>query len=105
MNESEKSIFLIVEFNWPMPPSKEAADAAKVLHTEVSKSDWISSTLAGSGGLGGVQSSIWIFELANYAALDRLLTYDDSVSIAYKTFFSTVKDVKDYIKEKVIFLS
>ena len=103
--EANKAFYLIVEFNWPKAIDKEMGEAAKKLHEGVSNGDWIAGTLAASGGLGGEQSSIWAFELANYAALDRLLANrEDPISQAYMNFFSMMEDVQDRIREKVIFV-
>jgi len=62
-------------------------------------------SLPGSRGMGGNQSSIWIFELTNYAALDCLLGMrENPVSQANMSFYSEILDVEDYVKEQTIFL-
>lgn len=61
--------------------------------------------VAASGGIGGGPSSLWIFKLANYAALDRLFhDEEDPVAGAYRAFFGEMVDVQDMVREEVIFL-
>jgi hypothetical protein len=104
MSERDSAIYLIVEFNWPHKVTKEMGQKAKLLHELTQKSDWIEEALAGSGGVGGKQSSLWVFEVANYAALDRLLgDRKDALSQAFSGFFLDMEDVQDKIREKVLF--
>jgi hypothetical protein len=100
----ESGIYLIVEFDWPSPFQKEQGDMAKALHQVVVESDWIEEAVAASGGVGGGPSSLWIFKLPDYAALDRLFhDQEDSVSKAYAAFFSTMVNVQDKIRGQVLF--
>jgi hypothetical protein len=101
----DPGIYLIVEFNWPESITKEIGQGAKNLHDVVEKSDWISESVAASGGIGAGPSSIWVFNLKNYSALDRLLKdREDPVSQAYYTFFSNMVDVTDSVREAVLWL-
>jgi hypothetical protein len=96
---------LIVEFDWPNPVEKEVAQKAAHLHTVLQGQSWIQEVVAASGGLGGEHGSLWIFRLENYAALDRLFhDRSDEISQAYMGFFSKMSQVKDKIREEVIFL-
>ena len=105
---SEKTrpgIYLIVEFDWPSPFNSEDGKKARHLHDVTQGQTWIHETVAGSGGLGEGPSSIWIFWLENYAALDRLLhDKEDEVSKAYVDFFSSMPKVVEKIREEVAFL-
>jgi hypothetical protein len=98
-------IYLIVEFEWPNPFSAEDGKKARRLHDVIQNQTWIREMMAGSGGVGEGPSSIWIFWLENYAALDRLF-HDQSndVSQAYSEFFSAMPKVVDKIREEVVFL-
>ena len=59
--------------------------------------------LAARGGIGAGTSSLWIFKLDNYAALDRLLfDQDHPVANAYLRFFRELEDVEDMIGEEVL---
>ena len=105
MPELAIGIYLIVEFDWPRPFAKEDAQNARKLHDMVQNQTWIKEVVAASGGLGEGPSSIWIFWLADYAALDRLLRNPaDPISQAYTMFFSNMPVVKDKIREEVAFL-
>ena len=105
MTKSDKpGIYLIIDFDWPKPFKPEYGQRAKELHNIVQNQDWIAETLAASGGLGGEQSSVWVFWLVNYASLDRLLSDpNDPVSEAYHAFFSSMDNVKDKLREEVRF--
>lgn len=105
---SEKSsagIYLIVEFDWPNPITKQQGQNAAKLHEIVQNQSWIKEAVAASGGIGGGPACIWIFWLENYAALDRLLhDKTNGVCQAYLAFFSEMPTVNDKIREEVIFL-
>jgi hypothetical protein len=97
-------IYLILEFDWPNPFQNEHGEMAKALHQVVEEKDWIEETVAASGGVGGGPSSLWIFKLADYAALDRLFhDQEDPVSKGYTAFFSAMVNVQDKIRTEVIF--
>ncbi|HEX6033214.1 MAG TPA: hypothetical protein VFY83_02225, partial [Anaerolineales bacterium] len=82
-------IYLIVEFDWPSPMKPELLHKAKDLHQIVQNQTWIQEVVAASGGLGRGPSSIWIFRLENYSALDRLLRdRSNEISQAYVGLFS-----------------
>ena len=104
--QKHPGIYLIVEFDWPSPVNAEDGEKARHLHDVLqNQQTWIRETVAGSGGLGAGPSSLWIFWLENYAALDRLLhDKDDEVSKAYLDFFLSMPRVTDKIREKVLFL-
>ena len=103
--QQDPGIYLIVEFNWPAKITKEIGASAKALHEAVTASDWIDDPVAASGGLGGGPSSIWVFHLPDYAALDRLFKdREDPVSQAYYAFFSNMQDVEDSVREAVLWL-
>ncbi|MFN2164727.1 MAG: hypothetical protein ACK2U9_00520 [Anaerolineae bacterium] len=97
-------VYLVVEFNWPRPVQPGHGQDARALHDAIQGQTWLAETVAASGGLGGGPSSIWIFRLENYGALDRLLgSDDDPVALAYRTFFSQMVDVSERIREPVLF--
>ena len=105
MNEQRSpGIYLIIEFNWPSPVEPDVAQKAAHLHRVLQGCDWIQEVVAASGGLGGDLSSLWIFRLESYAALDRLF-HDraDEISQAYMDFFSRMPRIQDKIWEEVIF--
>jgi hypothetical protein len=103
--QKHPGIYLIVEFDWPSPFNAEDGKKARHLHDVLQNQTWIRETVAGSGGLGEGPSSIWVFWLENYAALDRLLhDNSDEVSQAYMNFFSGMPKVADKIREEVVFL-
>lgn len=105
MAKPRAGIYLIVNFNWPQNFTKEMGDNARKLHEALMAADWIQETLAASGGLGSGPSSLWIFRMEAYADLDRLLhDRDDPVSQAYLAFISDMVDVKESIREQVVFL-
>ena len=97
-------IFLIVEFDWPQPFEPNHGQDAQELHSIIQGKSWIRNVMAASGGLGGEQSSLWIFWLVNYAALDRLFKDpEEEVARAYHRFFSAMLNVQDQIREEVVF--
>lgn len=101
----ERSIYLLVQFNWPRPFDPEHGQMARALHEALQGQTWIEEVVAASGGIGGGPSSLWIFKLANYAALDRLFhEEEDPVAGAYRAFFGEMVDVQDMVREEVIFL-
>lgn len=103
--QKHPGIYLIVEFDWPQPFTKEVGSKARRLHDVVQNQTWIRESVAGSGGLGEGPSSVWVFWLENYAALDRLLRdRSDEVSQAYVGFFSEMPKVVDKIREEVVFV-
>lgn len=105
MNETQVGIYLIVAFDWPRPFSKEHAQKARKLHDIVQDKTWIREIVAASGGIGEGPSSLWIFWLPDYAALDILFhDTEDPVHEAYHAFFSEMPVVKDRIREEVAFL-
>ena len=98
-------IYLIVDFDWPTPFKPEYGQLARELHDAAQDLDWFKEVMAGSGGLGGGQSSVWVFWLENYAALDRLFSdQDELASAAYRAFFSVMVNVEDRVREQVHFL-
>jgi hypothetical protein len=104
MTKPRAGIYLFVQFNWPANFTREMANAARELHTAVEKADWIRETLAASGGIGSGPGNWWVFWMADYASLDRLLHGDDAVSKAYVSFFSQMVDVSEAVREQVVFL-
>ena len=101
----DPGLFLIIRFNWPREFKPEYGDAAKSLHVAIEHADWITEVLAASGGLGGKQSSYWVFKIQDYAALDRLLGEgDDAVASAYDLFFSSMLDIDEVIRKEVVFV-
>lgn len=106
MPDAERTrMYFIVDFDWPSPFEPEYGQRAEELHSSVQGHEWIKEVLAASGGLGGGQSSVWVFWLENYAALDRLFSdQEDPVCEAYRSFFSAMDDVDDKIREEVRFL-
>ena len=105
MSDHSPGIYLIVEFDWPTPFEQEHGKKARKLHDLVQTADWVQESVAASGGIGAGQSSIWIFRLANYAALDTLLRdFENEVCKAYIDFFSVMPVVTEKIREEVIFV-
>ena len=103
--QTAPGIYLIVEFDWPSPMKPELVQKAKGLHQVVQNQTWIQGVVAASGGLGMGPSSIWIFRLENYAALDRLLrNRSDEISQTYVGFFSAMANVRDKIREEIVFM-
>lgn len=98
-------VYLFVHFNWPKGYTKKMAQAARALHDQVLSADWIQEVLAASGGIGGGPSSVWVFRVDDYAALDRLLKdLQDPVAQAYRDFFQDMVDVNESLREEVLFL-
>jgi hypothetical protein len=97
-------IYLIVEFEWPNPMDPEAGKKAYHLHQVVQDQSWIQEVVAASGGIGDGPSSIWVFWLENYAALDRLLrSENDEVSTAFIAFRRAMPRLTEKIREEVLF--
>lgn len=107
MNDNQTpGIYLIVDFNWPRPITKEVAEKARTLHRVVQGRSWIREAVAASGGIGGKASSIWVFWLEGYGALERLLNDPaDEVGQSYNAFFSSMAGVRDKVRGEVIFQS
>jgi hypothetical protein len=104
MESYQPGIYLIVEFDWPQPFDPEHGKLARALHDVVQDKDWIRESVSASGGVGGRRSSVWVFWLENYAALDRLLKdRDDPVSKAYLAFFPKMAAIEDWVREEVYF--
>jgi hypothetical protein len=99
----ESGIYLVVQFSFPKPFQAEYGEKASALYQVLKGQDWIEEVFAASGGIGGGPSSIWVFKLNDYSALDRLLGSEDPVSKAYVDFFGTMEDVHDFIREEVVF--
>ena len=106
MTDSPKAgIFLIVDFDWPRPFKPELGKLASQLHKAVQNKSWIKEAVAASGGIGSGPSSVWIFWLENFAALDTLLNdKENKVSQAYNEFFSEMPVVHDKVRGEVLFL-
>ena len=103
-DSSELGIYLIVDFDWPKPFKPQYGQFAVELHSAVQNQDWITEVLSASGGLGRGRSSVWVFWLENYAALDRLFSVqEDLVSAAYRAFFTSMENVDDKVREEVRF--
>jgi hypothetical protein len=99
----DHSIYLIVEFSFPRPFQPDYGAKAKALNQALKGLDWVQEVFAASGGVGGGPSSVWVFKLANYAALDRLFHGDEPVSKAYVDFFRSMADVNDTVREAITF--
>jgi len=98
-------IYLFVQFNWPENMNEEVAQKAADLHKILQgETTWIRETLAASGGVGSGPSSWWVFWLENYGALDRLLKdRKDPIAQAYYSFFSSMMDMSEAVREEVLF--
>ncbi|MGD2157284.1 MAG: hypothetical protein PVG14_02385 [Anaerolineales bacterium] len=99
----ESGTYLVVQFSFPKPFQAEYGEKARALHQVLEGQDWIEEVFAASGGIGAGPSSIWVFKLNDYSALDRLLGGEDPVSKAYVDFFGAMEDVRDFIREEVVF--
>lgn len=99
----EPKLYLVVQFNFPRPFKPEYGDKAKALHAALQESDWIVEVLTASGGIGGGPAGLWILGLENYGGLDRLFGGEDPASRAYQDFFSVMDEVRDSIREAVLF--
>ena len=105
MESHQPGIYLIIEFDWPRTFEEEHGKLARALHDIVQDKNWIREAAAASGGIGGRRSSLWVFWLESYAALDRLFKdRNDPVSQAYAAFFSKMAAVEDWVREEVVFL-
>lgn len=105
MSDNKPGIYLIVEFDWPESFDKETGALAKKLHDLTQDADWIKETLAASGGVGAGPSSLWVFWLPDYAALDRLFhDREDEISQTYNAFFSRMARVDDKVRGEVAFM-
>ncbi len=101
----DAGIYLIVEFDWPEEIGKALAQTAKQLHTLTDDGDWMREAVAASGGIGGEFSSLWVFWLKDYAALDRLFhDRENEISQTYRAFFSQMRKVHDSVREQVVFM-
>jgi hypothetical protein len=101
----ERALYLFIEFEWPREVTKELGGLAHKLHTLTQDAGWIQEVVAASGGIGGEMSSVWVFQLADYAALERLMRDpDDEISQTYMQFFSQMADVRDSLREQVVFM-
>ena len=107
-NIVKSNIFLIVEFNWPSETTPDLFKAAGDLHKTVLAAGWIEEVLAGFGGIGPGRASIWVFKMASYADLDKLVnSYNvdqNEVSKSYSTFFGMMEDIEEKIREEVVFV-
>jgi hypothetical protein len=102
---TQSGIYLIVEFEWPKPFEPEYGKKARDLHNIVLGQGWIKEVFAASGGIGQGATSMWVFWLESYTALDRLLReQEDPVSKAYLAFFRDMSSVTDRIREEVRFV-
>jgi len=98
-------IYLIIEFNWPEEFTQEQGKMARQLHDVVQGQTWIKEVVAASGGIGEGPSSVWVFWLENYAALDILLEErDNEICKAYLNFFSEMPLVNEKVRGEVLFL-
>jgi hypothetical protein len=105
METYKPGIYLIIEFDWPQPFVEEHGKLARALHDATQGKKWVKESVAASGGVGGKRSSLWIFWMENYAALDRLLKdQTDPVSQAFMAFFSKMSKVRDWVREEVYFV-
>jgi hypothetical protein len=102
---AKPGIYLCIDFDWPQPFQPEHGQKARKLHDVVQNQNWIKAVVAASGGIGAGPTSTWIFWLADYAALERLLRDpENDVSRTYQDFFSQMPVVVDKIREEVHFL-
>lgn len=105
MDTPQPGIYLMIDFAWPEHIDKELAGKAYALHSVVQDKDWIKEVVAASGGLGAGPSSVWVFWLENYAALEKLLRApDDPVGQAYLAFFKEMPVVNEKLREEVVFM-
>jgi hypothetical protein len=88
---------------FPKPFQAEYGVKAKTLHHVLDGQDWIEEVFAASGSIGAGPSSIWVFKLNDFSALDKLLGGEDPVSEAHVDFFGAMEDVNDFIQEAIIF--
>jgi hypothetical protein len=104
-NQPTAGIYLVVEFDWPSPFRTEDARRARALHDAVKGQGRIREVVAASHGIGDSPSSLWVFYLPSYAALDRLLRdSEDSVAKAYSAFFEEMPNVRSQVRQEVLFL-
>lgn len=103
-DQPKAGIYLLIEFDWPEPFTQEHAKMARRLHDAVQNQHWIREAVAASHGFGSGPSSIWVFWLENYAALDQLTTGDNPVSAAYNAFFEAMPRAEQKIRQEVLFL-
>jgi len=105
MSGSISGIYLIINFDWPSPFTREHGQKAYKLHKIVQGQTWIKETVAASGGVGKGPRSLWVFWLENYAALDKLLhDHKNEICAAYLDFFNDMPLVEEAIREEVVFL-
>jgi hypothetical protein len=101
MNEG---IYLFVYFDWPKQITDDVIQGALQLHKLTNECDWIKESIAASDGVGSEFSSVWVFWLENYGALDKLFRdKDNEINQVYTMFFTKMRKVKTHVKEKVIF--
>jgi hypothetical protein len=102
---NKPGVYLFVFFDWPDPFVPEHGKKARRLHDVVQGKTWIREAVAASGGVGGEHSSVWVFWLESYAALERLLRDpDDEVAQAYGDFFGSMAMVRDQVRQEVMFV-
>ena len=103
-NPRQAGIYLFVDFDWPKPFQPEYGAKARTLHTATQDGGWIKEVAAASGGVGAGPSSVWVFWLDSYSALDRLLRdQENPVAQAYQSFFSQMLTVTEKVREEVVF--
>ena len=96
--------YLIIEFDWPSTISKELALIVRKFHDLVMEEDWLEETIAASGGIGGDNSSLWIFRIENYASLDKFLHGKNPVAENFPKWADKMAKMKLSVKEQVKFL-
>jgi len=101
---SESELYLIIEFDWPEPITKELASTVRNFHDIIKSEDWIQATVAASGGIGGDYSSLWVFEIQNYATLDKFFHGTNPVTENFPKWADLMTKMKISVKEKVKFL-
>jgi hypothetical protein len=105
MSSQKPGIYVIIEFDWPKNYTHEMTKNARTLHDVTQNKEWIKEIVAASGGVGGGPTSIWIFWLKNYAALDLLLGNEDNeVNNAYKSFFKDMVNMTEKVRGEVLFI-
>jgi hypothetical protein len=101
----DRALYLFIEFEWPAEMTKELAGLAHKLHTLTQAESWIQEAVAASGGIGGTYSSVWVFKLDGYSALEKLMRdQENEISQTYMQFFSQMANVRDSLREQVVFM-